>query len=103
MQKLVSETDIVHHCLSYLRVRGVFCYRNNTGAARAGNRFVSFGFPGSPDIIGILGDGRFLGVECKSATGRQSEAQKEFERKATERGAVYIVARSVDDLIATGL
>jgi hypothetical protein len=104
MATLISESDVLSQCLSYLRVKGFWVWRNNTGAARAsGGRYVPFGLIGSPDIIGVLPDGRFLGVECKSPSGRQSAAQKDFQRKAEERGALYILARSVDDLTAAGL
>ena len=59
---------------------------------------MSFGYPGSADITGILPDGRRLEVECKSATGRQSEKQKKFEEKIRTNGGIYILARSVEDL-----
>ena len=29
-----------------------WCYRMNSGAARIGNRFVRFGWPGCPDVLG---------------------------------------------------
>lgn len=49
-----------------------WCERQNTGAAKVGNRFIRFGWPGCPDVLGQLKDGRLLGVEVKSASGRAS-------------------------------
>ena len=40
--------------------------RMNTGAARVGNRFIRFGWPGCPDVLGQLKGGRLLGVEVKA-------------------------------------
>lgn len=44
-----------------------WCYRMNSGAARIGKRFVRFGWPGCPDVLGQLKDGRLIGVEVKAA------------------------------------
>lgn len=94
-----SEAPVLHDCLRYLKKRGIFAWRNNSGTLWTNGQPVSFGYPGSPDIIGILPDGTFLGVECKSATGRQSEKQKKFQQRASvENQGVYILARSVEDL-----
>jgi hypothetical protein len=61
---------------------------------------VSFGYPGSADILGILPGGRFLAVECKSATGKQSEKQKKFQEKIEANGGVYLLVRSEEELWA---
>jgi hypothetical protein len=66
-------------------------------------RFVRFGKPGVPDIIGYMDDGRALFVECKSATGRLSKEQDVFLQRAARCGCKVVVARSVDDLIGVGL
>jgi len=51
-----TEAQVQKAVLEYLWIRGIFCWRNNTGATRVGNsrRFVHFGFPGSSDILGEL-------------------------------------------------
>ena len=50
--------------------------RMNSGAYSVGEgkgrRFVRFGFPGCPDILGMLKGGALLAIECKTATGRQT-------------------------------
>ena len=47
-----------------------WCERMNSGAARMGASFVRFGWPGCPDVLGQLNDGRLLGVEVKAAKGK---------------------------------
>jgi hypothetical protein len=72
--------------------------RMNTGAAMVRGQLVRFGLPGMADIMGLIKGGRALAIEVKTATGRQREAQKTFERVFTEWGGLYILARSVDDV-----
>ncbi len=47
---------------------------------------IPLGKVGSSDIIGILPDGKFLAIECKSDKGRLSEAQKIFLKKIDDMG-----------------
>jgi hypothetical protein len=61
---------------------------------------MSCGIPaGWPDITGCLPGGRFLGVECKSAKGKQSPEQAKFQIVIEKRGGVYVVAHSLAELI----
>ena len=55
-----------------------WCERMNSGAVRMGSRFVRFGWPGCPDVLGQMKDGRLLGVEVKGPTGKLRPAQVEF-------------------------
>ncbi len=76
-------------------------WRNNSGALPdARGRAIRFGLAGSADILGLLRpSGRFLAIEVKAQNGRQSEAQRNFQRMITESGGVYILARSVQDAL----
>jgi len=73
-------------------------WRANAGAARFDRRVVCFGVPGQADLTGILPDGRRLEVEAKSATGRQSDDQRNFQRLIERFNGVYILARSAEDV-----
>lgn len=75
-------------------------WRQNSGAMRnPAGRLVQFGVPGQPDIMGLLlPSGRMLGVEVKSATGRQSEKQRVFQVMMERFGGLYVLARSVIDV-----
>lgn len=93
-----SEHDIQALILIYVTsLPDTFAFRMNTGKARMGGRFVTFGIPGQPDIFAII-RGRFVGIEVKTATGRQSKDQKNWQRNCERAGGLYILARSVDDV-----
>lgn len=93
-----KETPLVKACLAHLHIRGIVAWRNNTGAVKTGDRFIRYGAVGSPDIIGLLPNGRFLGVECKVGKRKQTPDQVAFGEAITNSGGVYIVARTVDDV-----
>jgi hypothetical protein len=98
---------------------GMF-WRNNTGTAwngekvRAGvgqmirvetgmvilrnARIISFGLPGSSDILGCL-NGRFVAPETKTRTGAQRETQINFEKAFRRAGGLYILGRSDEEII----
>lgn len=88
----------------------MFAFRQNTGAIVVDRRLLRYGHPGSSDIFAVLDDrfadpgtgrnlaGVLLCVECKSMTGKQSPDQKLFEQIVTARGAIYLLARSRDEL-----
>ena len=82
-------------------------WRNNTGKlpSRDGRRWISFGCPGSPDVLcvvrhGTTGLGVLVGIECKTKRGRVTEIQKAWGRRLAELGGVYVVARCVEDAVA---
>jgi Holliday junction resolvase len=50
--------------------------------------------PGAPDIIGQLTNGIILCIECKSAKGLLSSAQKNFQNRVLTNHGQYIIARS---------
>lgn len=80
--------------------------RMNTGAGKlmyqdgGTSRFLRFGFPGCPDIIGQLRDGRFLAVEVKRPSGTLSGEQSQFLKLVQENGGVGFVARRVEDVFS---
>jgi hypothetical protein len=98
-----EENAVVAACLCYLQtVRGWPAWRQNQGAVPLkGGGYRSFnGLKGVSDIIAVIPPhGRFLGVECKSPTGRLSESQKNFGDLVAGAGAVYLVVRNVGELI----
>jgi len=95
-----SEKDVLDACMQLLEVKGVFHYRNNTGALKDRNdRLVRFGAVGSPDIVAII-DGKYVGIECKSTKGKQSENQMLFQYAVERAGGVYVLVHSVDELLS---
>ena len=124
---MTTESAVLTAVLKYLGNRSdVKIWRHNTGRiADRNGRVVSFGLVGSADVIGMrvvkfrglplttgscivdemrpgsdlpLRSGQFLAVECKSATGRQSEAQRNFQKMVEAMGGLYLLVRDVADL-----
>lgn len=94
-----KESTIQKGIINWLLYHKCFIWRNNTGSYEtAAGHYVSYGLKGSPDIIGMLPNGRFLGVEVKTDTGKQTKEQKQFEERCKACGGIYIIARSIDDL-----
>ncbi len=56
---------------------------------------------GVSDII-LLHMGKAVFIEVKSAKGRVSEHQQLFRQKVEAAGCRYVVARSIDDVVAAG-
>ena len=52
---------------------------------------------GLPDII-VIQNGKFIGLEVKTKTGRQRETQKKVQSKIERVGGEYYIVRSVDDV-----
>jgi hypothetical protein len=73
--------------------------RMNSGCASIGARFVRFGWPGAPDVVGQLRDGRFLGVEVKAKAGRLRPEQAIFLERINGAGGVGFVAHDLRDVM----
>ncbi len=72
----------------YLRIKGYFVYHNLAGIGV---------YPGIADITAIK-DGTVYQIEVKAGRGKQSPAQKEFQRCWEGAGGVYIIG-GIDDII----
>lgn len=75
-----------------------WCERMNSAAVRIGGRFVRFGWPGCPDVLGQLTDGRLMGCEVKGPTGRLRPAQVVFLERIRAAGGVALMARDCRDV-----
>lgn len=52
---------------------------------------------GFPDLT-ALKEGKTLYIEIKTATGKQSVYQVEFEKACKAHGGTYIIARGIEDI-----
>jgi hypothetical protein len=52
---------------------------------------------GVADIIGLLPDGRFLAIECKTGKNKQTSSQIEFQRGIEANHGVYFLAYQLED------
>lgn len=99
-----KEKDVEKSICDWLRIKGFFFWKQPSSGffdtnRKCFRRHVSpYVKAGVPDII-VVHQGRFIGIEVKSATGRQSESQKDFEQELLSRGqGNYFIARSVEDV-----
>ena len=100
-----AENDLIHAALEWLGLKGVFPWRNNTGAVKydkkgGGYYYVKFGVPGMSDILGILPDGRFLAAEAKPDPKKDLSAdQYLFIERVKVQGGVGCMFRTLEELI----
>jgi hypothetical protein len=96
-----SEHSIQIAIQEYLTLKGIYCWRNNSGALidRRGIP-VRFGKVGSSDILGISHDGRFLAIEIKKPKGKYkpTPAQLEFLEAIHKYGGLAGIATSIEDV-----
>ena len=89
MTKLqITETDIRRQVQDYLRLMGWFVYYNLQGLGS---------YPGLSDLVAVK-NGRVVHVEIKKPGGRQSERQKEFQRRLEAAGGEYVLAKRIEDV-----
>lgn len=101
-----AEADVLSSILAALKFypRVVWFVRANSAAGKliypngTTSQFMRFGFPGCPDILGMLDTGQFWCCEVKRASGRTTEAQAAFLDRVKGHGGIAFVAKSVDDL-----
>lgn len=96
-----AEADVLKAVLATLEMhpRVAWVARMNSGAFQVEGRFIKAGFKGCSDILGMLKGGRMLAVECKSSKGKESADQAAFGARVAQDGGMYVVARSVDDVM----
>jgi hypothetical protein len=94
------EAPVVKAALEYLELKGVPCWRINSGAYKTERGgFVRYGAKGMSDIHAIGREGVSIWIECKKPKGGVlSEEQKKFLDKVNESGGIGIVVNSIESL-----
>lgn len=89
--------------ITYLNFRGHFVWRQNNGSVYDTTKKVFRKNPkqlkGIPDVCGVHKHGYALYVEVKTGDDKLSEEQRYFGIEAVKRGAIWIVAHSIDDVV----
>jgi hypothetical protein len=97
----LKESDVQKAIMDYLDSRGILNWRVNLGGVphTVGGKIIYRKNPmkGFPDISALY-CGLFVGIEVKAKT-KQSQEQLDWQNKFESNGAIYIVAKSVDDVI----
>jgi hypothetical protein len=99
----MTEQDLTRAIIEALTARRVWCWRNNAGVTVVGQgksrRVIRMAPAGSPDIIGVIGNGRMFGLEVKTATVKVSSSQREWAIIAAAHGVRYQVVRSISEAL----
>lgn len=108
-----SEAQTQKLILDWLAANHVLAFRMNTGAGKFSNpsgkeRFMHFGVPGMADILAFRGQRAHwpstpVWIEVKAPKGKQSELQKSFQAQVEAEGHTYVLAYSLDDVLAQEL
>jgi len=84
-----SEAEITRAIRFLLKSQGIWHYKVHQGLGST---------PGIPDIVGIW-QGKFLGIEVKTAKGQLQEHQANKINEINKNGGLAFVARGIDDVI----
>lgn len=93
LKKKIKESDIQKSIQGFLKKQGYLVIRHQQGL---GCR------RGIPDLSAVKGGITYY-VEVKTPKGKLSSYQEEFRDDLVKHGATYIVARSVQDIVDSGM
>lgn len=96
-----SETRIMLYILAQLRERypDSLWERQNVIVAQTGNRAIRANTPGSADIRGCH-KSRYIELEVKTTTGRQTPPQINRQLNVMRAGGIYAVVHNLDEALA---
>lgn len=103
----MNEAEIQKSIIEYLTLCGHLVCRMPLGGIRHQKNGRTFfkknPLKGFPDLFFLHADrsGRLFTVEVKTKTGRQTQEQKDWERRLSSFGVKCILARSVEDVKAS--
>lgn len=83
-----------------LQAAGYTTHRMTSGVFSQGDRTVSAGEPGMPDLLVELPGARVLWLEVKRLSGRVQPNQERWHERARARGQLVAVAHSPDEALA---
>jgi len=97
------ETALQYAILRYLHIKGCIAGKTKTmGVKRRGIfTYDPMTFRGFPDICAFIPQKqtyKLIFIECKSATGQQTENQKNFQKYCILANIPYILARKLEDI-----
>lgn len=100
-----NHTNLVNSILLAVgRLESVFAWKVQVGTFRAldnAKRIIKVGEDGHSDILMVVAPiGRVIGVEVKTGNAVQNKYQKAWQKALEKRGGIYLVARSVDDVLS---
>lgn len=106
MDKL-TEKDVLKSITDFFALfKYIKVWRNNSGIAQVKGKgnldyWLKLAPKGTPDLIGYLPDGKFIGIEVKKPGGEVSREQQDFLDDLNNKGGLGFVAYSLDDVVDT--
>lgn len=95
----MKESELMSQIINYFNAVGICYYRINTQGIMhtIGGRTVRKKNPnkGMADFLVTI-NGFTIWIEAKTDIGKQSPEQKEFQAKAEQNGAMYLLARTLE-------
>jgi len=106
-----TEAQISKSIMEWLAAKHIFALRMNSGTALATykgkTRAIHMHAKGTADILAFRQPMKchydlslVIWIEVKDAKGKQSDVQKSFQAQVEGEGHKYIVARSIEDVVA---
>lgn len=101
----MSEKKLCDSIVEMLNYQGCYVWRNNSGKVMVGRgsykRMIYLSPTGSPDIIGMTKEGKFIGIEVKLPKTRNKVTlvQREFLELIKIKGGISGVATSVEEAL----
>lgn len=74
-------------------------WREQSGQVRVRRGYMHLAPAGTPDIVGYLPGGRFIGIEVKRPKGKERPEQLAFLTRAQQLGCCVGVVRSVEEAL----
>jgi hypothetical protein len=100
----VSEAAIQRAILVALTAIGAYAFRVQSGRVKVRGGYMQLAPPGTPDVLVIVPPhGRLLGLEVKTATGKEREAQVEWAEGARRLGAAVRTVRTPEEAVVAYL
>jgi|ERR1035437_265651 hypothetical protein len=94
------EAKVQKAIIQWLLAHRVILAVTDAGAAHRLGVSMGTGVPtGWPDLTCLFPGGYFVGIECKAPRGKQDAAQKTYQAAIEDRGGIYILAHSLEELI----
>jgi hypothetical protein len=81
------------------RAMGVLAFRINSGRVKAKGGWYQGAPAGFPDLLVVVPPGRMLGIEVKTAIGRERDAQVRMAGELGRHGVFVRTCRTVEEAV----
>lgn len=97
--KLIELEVSKQNCFTLRLNSGIFYQGNFLNGTLTNLRYIRGCPDGTSDLLIIAPKGKVIFCETKTATGKQRDSQKQFQATVEKLGHIYILARTVNDVL----